>query len=309
MDITLQYDPRPWLHVRMGSVSVHPFNDGLRLTAAHYTPYDTRTTPSTVTLRVPNPNGSTPTLSISSTTGEDRWRFREGQPGIEVWGARNGPKNKGGVTWGLGVANGQGLIDANNRKDIFARVAYKFGGYGELGGGELSQDLEFWRDDSLKVGFFTYVGKSTNNYEGSTMALSGTPGAGVVTVSANSQIDNSFNIVGMEFDWWFRDLNVFGLALRQHDENPRGTGETIDTNSWFVEADYTVYPWLVGVLQYGQRAQDFSVRPDPQTQKFLVPAVVLMARANIKFTLEAQVRLDDPGKGHNRLLVGIDFGF
>jgi hypothetical protein len=45
MDVVLQYDPRPWLHVRMGSVNVHPIGDGLRLTAAHYTPYDTRTTP------------------------------------------------------------------------------------------------------------------------------------------------------------------------------------------------------------------------------------------------------------------------
>ena len=309
MDVVLQYDPRPWLHVRMGSVNVHPINDALRLTAAHYTPYDTRTTPGSLTLRQPNPNGSTPTVSITAVTGEDRWRFREGQPGIEVWGAHNGANNKGGVTWGIGVANGQGLIDANDHKDVFAHVAYKVGGYGELGGGELSQDLEYWRDDSLKLGVFTYAGKSTNVFEGSTLALSGTPGAGVVSVSANSEIENTFNIVGMEFDWWFRDLNLFGLALRQHDDDPRGTGETIDTNSWFVEADYTVYPWLVGILQYGARDQDFSVRPDPTTEKFLVPGVVFVARANVKFTFEAQTRLDDPGKGHNRYLVAIDFGF
>lgn len=309
MDLVLQYDPRPWFHVRMGSLNVHPIHDMLRLTAAHYTPYDTRTTPSSLTLRAPNPNGSTPTLPISAITGEDRWRFRDGQPGIEVWGARNGPAGKGGVTWGFGAGNGQGLIDANDRKDVFARAAYKFGGYGELGGGELSQDIEFWRDDSLKVGVFTYVGKSTNVYEGSTMALSGTPGAGVVTVSATSEIENTFNIVGMEFDWWLRDLNLFGLALRQRDDNPRGTGETIDTNSWFVEADYTVYPWLIGILQYGERGQDFSVRLDPTTQKFLVPAVVFMVRANVKFTIEGQARLDEAGKGHNRFLAGIDFGF
>jgi hypothetical protein len=34
-----------------------------------------------------------------------------------------------------------------------------------------------------------------------------------------------------------------------------------------------------------------------------------MARANVKFTIEGQARLDDPGKGHNRFLAGIDFGF
>lgn len=309
MDIVLQYDPRPWLHVRMGSLSVHPIPDHLRLTAAHYSAYDTRTTPSSRTLTAPNPNGSTANLSISAETGEDRWRFREGQPGVEVWGARNGPNNHGGVTWSLGLGNGQGLIDANDHKDVFARLAYKFGGYGELGGGELSQDLEFWRDDSFKVGAFTYVGKSTNVYAGSATAIGGGPGAGVVTVSADSTTDNDFHIAGVEFDWWIRDLNVFGLYLRQHDDDPRGTSESIDTDAWFVEGNYTVYPWLVGVLRYGATAQDFSVRPDPTTQKFLVPAVVFVARANIKFTIEAQARLDDPGKGHNRYLAAIDFGF
>jgi hypothetical protein len=113
----------------------------------------------------------------------------------------------------------------------------------------------------------------------------------------------------VEFDWWLRDLNVFGLYLRQRDDDPRGTGESIDTDAWFVEGNYTVYPWLVGVLRYGATAQDFSVRADPVTQEFLVPAVVFVARANIKFTIEGQMRLDDPGKGHNRYVAAIDFGF
>jgi hypothetical protein len=309
MDGVLQYDPRSWLHVRVGSLTVHPVDDHLRLTAAHYSPYDTRTTPSSLRLSAPNPNQSTATLSITATTGEDRWRFRDGQPGIQVWGARNGPKGKGGLTWAVGVVNGQGLIDANDRKDVFGKLAYKFGGYGELGGGEMSQDIEFWRDDSFKVGVFGYVGKSKNTYEGSTLALSGTPGAGVVTVSAEAEIENSFDIVGAEFDWWFRNLNVFGFYMRQSDDDPRGTGEAIDTDAWFVEGNYVFYPWLQGLVRYGETRQDFSERPDPEAQKFLVPALIFVARANVKFTLEAQMRLDDPGKGHDRYLVGIDFGF
>ena len=309
MDAALQYDPRPWLHVRVGGVMVHPIDDHLRLTAAHYSPYDTRTTPSSKTVSVANPNGSTATLSITATTGEDRWRFRDGQAGIQVWGARNGPKGKGGLTWAAGVVNGQGLIDSNDRKDVVGRVAYKFGGYGELGGGEMSQDIEFWRDDSFKVGAFGYVGKSKNAYEGSTLALSGTPGAGVVSVSADAEIENSFSVVGGEFDWWFRNLNVFGLYMRQSDDDPRGTGESIDTDAWFVEANYVFYPWFTGLLRYGETKQDFSVRADPKAQKFLVPALIFVARANVKFVLEAQMRLDDPGKGHDTYLAGIDFAF
>lgn len=309
MVLALQYDPRPWLHVRMGTLSPHPIHDHLRLTAAHYSAYDTRTTPGSITARVSNPNRSTATLSISTITEEDRWRFRDEQPGVEVWGARNGVGGRGGFTWGVGLVNGQGLIDSNDRKDVFARIAYKFGGYGELGGDELPQDLEFWRDDSFKAGFFAYNGKSTNNYEGSATALSGIPGTGLATVSANSTIENSFHIVGVEFDWWFKDLNVFGLYLRQADDDPRGTGELIDTDNWFAEANYTVFPWLVGILRYGETAQDFAVRPDPKNQQFLVPALTILGRANIKFTAEAQMRLDGPGKGHDRYLAAIDFGF
>lgn len=310
MVLSLQYDPRPWLHVRMGTLTPHPISNHLRLTAAHYSAaYDVRTAPSSLTLSVPNPNRSTSTLSIRATTGEDRWRLRDEQAGVQVWGARNGAKNRGGLTWALGVANGQGLVDANDSKDVFGRIAYKVGGYGELGGDEMPQDIEYWRDDSFKAGFFAYKGKSANVYEGSAAALSGTPGAGIVTVSAESEIENDFHLVGVEFDWWNRDLNVFGLYLRQRDDDPRGTGESIDTDAWFVEANYVVYPWLIGILRYGETDQDFQVRPDPTKQQFLVPAVAMLSRANVKFTAEAQVRLDDPGKGRNRYLVGIDFGF
>ena len=309
MAISLQYDPRRWLHVRMGTVSPHPIADHLRLTAAHYSPYDVRTTPGSMTLRMPNPNGTSQTVSISAATGDSRWRLRDEQAGIEVWGARNGARNRGGLTWGLGLVNGQGLSDSNSRKDVFARVAYKFGGYGELGAGEMPQDIEFWHDDSVKVGFFAYNGRSTNNYDGSATVAVGTPGTGLVTIGADSMVENDFSVTGLEFDWWIKDLNLFGLYMRQHDDDPRGTGESIDTDAWFVEANYTVYPWLVGILRYGETAQDFSVRADPENQQFLIPAAAFVARANVKFTLEAQMRLDRPGKGHNRYLVGIDFGF
>lgn len=309
MDATLQYDPRPGLHVRMGTVSPHPVADTLRLTAAHYSPYDVRTTPGSLTLRVANPNRTSATVSIAAPTGDARWRLRDGQAGVELWGAHNGPRDRGGLTWAVGLVNGQGLVDTNDAKDVFARIAYKFGGYGELGADQMPQDIEFWRDDSVKVGVFAYKGRSTNNYEGSTSLVVGTPGSGLATVAASSTVENDFNVAGVEFDWWIKDLNLFGLYMRLHDDNPRGTGESIKTDAWFVEANYTVYPWLVGILRYGQTAQDFSVRPDPIDQQFLVPAAAFVARANIKFTLEAQMRLDTPGKGQNRYLVGIDFGF
>jgi hypothetical protein len=310
MPFALQYDPRPAFHVRVGEVLPHSIPDALRLTASHYNPYDTRTTPSSLTLRVTNPNNPTgPQLSIRATTGEDRWRLRDGQAGAEVWGAHNGPAGNGGLTWAAGIANGQGRNDANSDKDIYARAAYKFGGYGELGGGEAPTRTEFWRDDSFKAGLFLYRGTSSNTYSGSVLALDPTKPAGVVTVSAEKEVKNDFDLLGAEFDWWFRDLNVFGMYVRQTDDDPRGTGESIDTDAWFVQGDWTVYPWLIGVLRYGQTKQDFARSADPAKQEFLVPAIVFMARANVKFTAEAQMRLDRAGKGNDVYLLGIDFAF
>lgn len=310
MDFALQYDPRPALHLRLGSLSVHPVPDHLRLTASHYNPYDTRATPSSLTLRVPNPNQPAgPPLSIRATTDEDRWRFREGQPGIELWGARNGAGGNGGLTWAAGIVNGQGLNDANDDKDVYARVAYKLGGWGELGGGEPPDRPEFWRDDSFRVGAFYYGGTSTNAFAGSTPALDPSQPSGISQVAAERVVENDFDLTGVELDWWWRDLNLFGLYLQQTDDDPRGTGEGVDTDAWFVEADYTVYPWLIGVLRYGETELDFDTSNDPEPQEFLVPAVVFMARANVKFTAEAQMRLDDPGEGNDVYLLAIDFAF
>ena len=74
--------------------------------------------------------------------------------------------------------------------------------------------------------------------------------------------------------------------------------------------NYVFYPWLIGVLRYGQTDIDLSLKTstDPETQRFLVPAVVFMARANVKFTAEAQVRLDETGKANDRYILGVDFG-
>jgi hypothetical protein len=307
MDFALQYDPRPSLHVRMGGLTVHPVNDNLRLTSAHYSAYDTRNTPSTRTVTVANPNGGS--VGVSGGTEQDRWRLRDGQPGIEIWGARNGPGGKGGLTWAGGLVNGQGIDDANKEKDVFARVAYKFGGYGELGGGQPPEKPEFWRDDSVKVGAFVYKGKSTNVYEASALFTDTVDPTIVTEESDDLTIENDFDLAGLEFDWWFRDLNLFGVFFRQSDDDPRGTGEAIDATAWFAEADYVFYPWLIGVLRYGQTDLDFATSTDPDAQEFLVPAVVFMARANVKFTAEAQMRLDDAGKGNDRYIVAVDFAF
>ncbi|MFQ5670733.1 MAG: hypothetical protein ACE5HD_09490 [Acidobacteriota bacterium] len=306
----LQYDPKPWLHIRAGMVSPHPIPEHLRLTAAHYNAYSTRNTPESLTLSAVNPNDPMgPMLSIEARTDQDRWRFRDDQSGVQVWGALNGRHEHGGLTWALGVVNGQGRSDSNGRKDIYARASWKFGGYGELGGGEAPSTTAFWRDDSLTVGAFYYDGASLNLYEGSSLALDPTSLTGIGEASVSSSIENTFDLVGGHFDWFFKDLNIFGVYVRQTDDNPMGTGEGIDTDAWFAEANYVFEPWLIGIVRYGETDLDFDVSPDPETQQFLVPGVALMLRANVKLTLEGQFRLDDPGDGKDRFVASLDFSF
>lgn len=306
----LQYDPKPWVHVRVGTVSPQPVPDHLRLTAAHYSAYDNRVTPGSISLDATNPDDPLGApLSIEASTEDARWRFRNGQAGVEVWGARNGPGDRGGLTWATGIVNGQGLDDANGRKDLYARAKYKFGGYGELGGGDTATTSEFWRDDSFAVGAFYYTGTTSNRYEGSMLALDpGEPG-GISDVEVEFEIENDFDVVGIHFDWWFRDLNLFGVYLMQSDDDPLGTGEGIDSDAWFVEGNYVFFPWLIGVLRYGETELDFDTSLDPEPREFAVPAVVFMLRANVKLTLEAQLRLDDAGEGKDRYVASVDFSF
>jgi len=114
--------------------------------------------------------------------------FSPNQRGIEVWGVREGPGGKGGVTWSFGVVNGNvgGAADAledsalgetidlilraqaehgngvdfNSEKDVYFNVAYKIGGLGVRGsGGEgVLQQTNNWRDNSLTIGAYYYRG-------------------------------------------------------------------------------------------------------------------------------------------------------
>ncbi|MBM2832817.1 MAG: hypothetical protein HW414_1869, partial [Dehalococcoidia bacterium] len=100
----LQYDYRPWLHARVGTVNPDFTGDKRQLTREHN--------------------------NVVSLRGRNGWRLRDEQSGVEVWGARNGAGGRGGLTYGVGLVNGQDIIDANSEKDLYVRAAYKFKGLG-----------------------------------------------------------------------------------------------------------------------------------------------------------------------------------
>jgi hypothetical protein len=210
--------------------------------------------------------------------------------GIEVYGVAAHR-----LMYTAGVANGIPLPDqfGNNHKDYYGRLDYKIGGMGldgDLGGKEIPD--KNWRDDSLRVGVFAYRG----NAGGVDFPLP------VDTGDVNVQ-DEHFVRTGFFASAYFRDLNVFGAyvhgkdTLRQFDaESGDFLAEVQPTyDSWFVQADYVFYPWLLGAARYE------TVTPGDRSVESLrtgVFSVSGLIRANVKAMLEYQRDLRE-AKNHS----------
>lgn len=205
------------------------------------------------------------------------FRFRSRQAGIELWGANSGKKG-GGIEWAVGVVNGTGEpMDEDNDKDFYGRIAYKIGGMGLTGAGETLtlEQVENWRDNSLKIGAFGYKGKS---------------------------MESDFNRFGVDFDFYIQDLNLYGAFVRGTDNLEE---IKLTTNAFFVEADYVFYPWLIGVLRYDNaRTENSDILNEI---KDVVASAVFAIRANIRVVIEHQHFIDNTGSSTTKF--NLDFLF
>ena len=195
-----------------------------------------------------------------------------------------------------GVANG---IPApgqfgNNSKDVYGRLDYKFGGMGLDGdmGGKEAPDKN-WRDDSLRLGVFAYHGAAG----GVDFPIQDASGA-----KLNLQ-DDHFLRTGFFASAYWRDLNVFGAyvhgkdTLRQFDA---ASGDLLNElqptyDSWFVQADYVIYPWLHGAARYETVTPGDRSVPSLRSGVFNLSGLV---RANVKLMLEYQRDLRE-AKNHS----------
>jgi hypothetical protein len=190
--------------------------------------------------------------------------------------------------WVAGMSNGigpspSGAFDGNNAKDVYARFDYKIGGLGldgDTGGREVPE--KNWRDNSLRLGVFTYRGDGSNiNFpatlpDGSTQQLQ----------------DLHFLRTGFYASAYFQDLNVFGAYVHGTDTlQAFSDGAAIAPsfaptyNSWFTQADYLVYPWLQGTFRYETVTPGDRSVPSLRTGVFNVSALI---RANVKVMAEYQ---------------------
>lgn len=136
-----------------------------------------------------------------------------------------------------------------------------------------------WEDDSFRLGLFGYMGNNS------------TPGSTI----------GDFYRVGIDARWMERDLDLFGAYMHAAD-SPRDGAPDLEFDAWFTQGDYVIYPWLIGSMRYEE------VQPDGfGTISRWVPSVTIMQRANIKWTIEAQLYPNNNGNG--LLQVGVDFAF
>lgn len=194
--------------------------------------------------------------------------------------------------WVAGIANGigpsptdtTGRFDGNNAKDVYARFDYKIGGMGLDGdtGGQPIPDKN-WRDNSLRLGVFTYRG------DGSGINFPVTTPDGV---STNIQ-DVHYLRTGFYASLYVEDLNVFGAYLRGSDSLQVSSVATTSLlsaleptyHAWFMQADYMIYPWLQATGRYETVTPADPSVPSLRTSVIAVSALV---RANVKAILEYQ---------------------
>ena len=251
------------------------------------------------------------------------------QQGVELWGVATGFGGRGGLEYGFGVVNGNGsgdfetnaTNDNNSSKDIFWRGAYKFGGLSVLGDTTSAPaQANNWRDNSLRLGFFGYRGSTPyvltheDDHGGDGHE---SHGESFITSSLDDEMhgevrleladpDEVYTRLGADVNFWIGDLNLFGAYM---------WGETrmdpllehsakADFNTWFTEADYVVFPWLVGALRYERVNLPGPLGDDLERW---VPHVTALVRANAKFDFDAV--LYPTSERRNRYLFTITFAF
>ncbi|MBI4564374.1 MAG: hypothetical protein HY716_06745 [Planctomycetes bacterium] len=214
--------------------------------------------------------------------------------------------------YALGVVNGNGAIEDNNsEKDVFFQFAYKIGGlgYDGSGGPEAGDEIPVtpsgqWVDDSVRLGTFVYLGR-----------------ADVVDPLGFGEEDRFWRL-GFDAKWKWLDLGLTGGVVFGSNDEPYGTlsDDSVDSRVWFGEAEYFVYPWLVGTVRYEALAVDepTGILATGQDRARVVPSILALLRANVRVIAEARLytknepREDVPGGDRDdddAFVIRVDFAF
>jgi len=161
--------------------------------------------------------------------GNNAWTLEDSQQGLEIGGVIG----KGRFGYAVGVVEGTGNR-YNTAKDVFGRLEYKIGGLrlDGLEGEKSSTKKNVWRDDSITIGGFSYLGFAT-----------------VVGV-AGEQADR-FYLVGGDLAINYANFITELAYVRQNNNRPLTASPnlSVGTNHFLGEVTY-VYHWLVPGFRY-----------------------------------------------------------
>lgn len=301
--------PKNDLNVRFGQFELDlPFTQARSINLTSYAIYDETS--------YVDPSGSGP---LAGTTANP-FTFSSPQTGVEIGGF----PNRGYTWWSVAVLDGENAVYgtasptvAHNSKDVYVNFGQRF---------DLERDPEVRKQvqaagatgvhdhTSIRFNGFGYYGSNALNQDGT--LFPGLP-----------TIHEPFYRAGGAFDYKFRsNFELYGLFMYGHDHNKQ-LNATMDGfisaapvtySGGFAEAEYWVYPWLVGMMRYDgvdsptDRLNGVS-RHD--TRNVLSPGLEILARPNIKLEFQYTYNYEQPVPGTtkfyrpNQLLSGVDFLF
>ncbi len=206
------------------------------------------------------------TRPFSSDMG---WTIEETQKGVELNGILHGR-----FGYNVGIVEGFGNPHAD--KDYYGHITYKFNGLpldGVTEGGPALNNPQPYIDNSLTIGAFFYAGKA-------------------VLGPADELQENTFSMVGGDFNGYYDRLNLFGGIGIRHDDQPfvgDPLKQSANSTVWFTELDVVVYPWLLPGIRFeswnGRSIDPTTGLTTSYTDSQIVPGVVALIRPNVKATL------------------------
>ncbi len=213
------------------------------------------------------------------------WSASDPQSGIELNGIINHR-----FYYAAGIVNGESktIADPGDQKDFYGRIAYQFGGEGYDG-----KDIGF---DSTAVRFTeTFVAVGANAYFGSRNKIP----------MENVFYDNYFRRFSLDINLHLHDFDIYSGCMFGRDDNPFNDNLHLNSSAFFVEGSYNFYPWLIGLLRY-ERAASWVMNNDIDNYSNLIPALIIVYRANIRFSIESLIRIEADRQSSGKLISAVN---
>jgi hypothetical protein len=186
---------------------------------------------------------------------------------------------------------------STSSKDYYAGLGYKIGGLGLDGSGAkddnlLSNQSEFWRDDSIFLTVFGYRGTAeilVDRWDDSTH-----------TTSTVFESDDDFWRLAAGVKGKYKDLTVTAGYMRGRDDKPFGVlwDNSVDIDAWLGEVHYFFYPWLIPYVRYesvyfNNLPKDKTIQ-EKQNREIVTIGFKAHIRANVFVNAEYTKFTNDP---------------